>query len=50
MIIYITVPVIIAAMIGIIANIVDMILSYNYIAMRPLPQFEMYKGGDDRGV
>ncbi len=47
---YIYYGAVIFAMIGIIANIVDMILSYNYIAMRPLPQFEMYKGGDDRGV
>ena len=46
---YIYYGAVILAMIGIIANIVDMILSYNYIAMRPLPQFEMYKGGDDRG-
>lgn len=47
---YIYYGAVILAMVGIIANIVDMILSYNYIAMRPLPQFEMYKGGDDRGV
>ena len=39
----------VAAMIGIIVNIIDMILCYNLLAMRPLPQFDMYKGGDDRG-
>lgn len=39
----------VAAMVGIIVNIIDMILCYNLLAMRPLPQFDMYKGGDDRG-
>ena len=38
----------VAAMIGVIINIVDMIASYNLLAMRPLPQFDMYRGGDDR--
>ena len=36
------------SMIGIICNIIDMMLCYNLLAMRPLPQFDMYKGGDDR--
>ena len=38
----------VVAMIGIILNIVDMMLCYNLLATRPLPQFDMYKGGDDR--
>ena len=46
---YIYYGAVIAAMVGIICNIADMIMSYNYLAMRPLPQFDMYKGGDDRG-
>lgn len=36
------------AMAGVILNLVDLILCYNLIAMRPLPQFDLYKGGDDR--
>ncbi|MCR5213713.1 MAG: hypothetical protein K6E10_04805 [Eubacterium sp.] len=35
------------SMICMVFNIIDMMASYNYIAMRPLPQFEMYHGGDD---
>ena len=38
----------ILALVGIIINIIDMILCYNLLTMRPLPQFDMYKGGDDR--
>ena len=38
----------VAAMVGILIALIDMILYYNLLAMRPLPQFEMYKGGDDR--
>ncbi len=38
----------VAAMVGILIALIDMILCYNLLAMRPLPQFEMYKGGDDR--
>ena len=33
----------VVAMIGIILNIVDMMLCYNLLATRPLPQFDMYK-------
>ena len=38
----------IISMIGLAINLIDLMASYNYIAMRPLPQFEMYQGGDDR--
>ena len=38
----------ILAMIGIILNIIGIIRGYNLLSMRPLPQFEMYQGGDDR--
>ena len=34
---------------GIIINILGIIRNYNLLAMRPLPQFEKYHGGDDRG-
>ena len=40
---------VIIAAIGIIINILGIIRNYNLLAMRPLPQFEMYQGGDDRG-
>ncbi len=36
------------SMIGVALTVVDLMASYNYIAMRPLPQFEIYHGGDDR--
>ena len=36
------------SMIGVSLTIIDLMSSFNYIAMRPLPQFEMYHGGDDR--
>ena len=39
---------VIIAGIGIIINIIAIIKNYNLLAMRPLPQFEMYRGGDDR--
>ena len=39
---------VILAMIGVILNILGIITSYNLLAMRPLPQFERYQGGDDR--
>ena len=38
----------IIAIIGVILNVVDLIGCFNLLAMRPLPQFENYKGGDDR--
>ena len=38
----------ILAIICVIVNIIDLMASYNYIAMRPLPQFETHTGGDDR--
>ncbi len=38
----------IVAMVGIILNIIGIIRGHNLLAMRPLPQFEMYQGGDDR--
>ena len=38
----------IIAMVCVAINLIDLMASYNYIAMRPLPQFEMYQGGDDR--
>ena len=40
---------VVIAGIGIIINILGIIRNYNLLAMRPLPQFEMYQGGDDRG-
>lgn len=40
---------VIIAGICIIINILGIIKNYNLLAMRPLPQFEMYHGGDDRG-
>ena len=40
--------VVLAAMVGVIINLLDLIKCFNLIAMRPLPQFERYKGGDDR--
>ncbi len=40
---------VVIAGIGIIINIIGIIRNYNLLAMRPLPQFEMYQGGDDRG-
>ncbi len=46
-IIYYTVAVV--SMICVSVNLIDLMASYNYIAMRPLPQFDMYRGGDDRG-
>ena len=36
------------AMIGVILNIIGIIRGHNLLSMRPLPQFEMYRGGDDR--
>ncbi|MBO4863153.1 MAG: hypothetical protein J5517_02190 [Eubacterium sp.] len=36
------------AMVGIIINLIDLMRCHNLLAMRPLPQFDMYKGGDDR--
>ena len=36
------------AMIGIILNLIDLMRCHNLLAMRPLPQFDIYKGGDDR--
>ncbi|MBR4515113.1 MAG: hypothetical protein IKO61_09540 [Lachnospiraceae bacterium] len=36
------------AMAGVVVSIIDMMSSYNYIAMRPLPQFDTHTGGDDR--
>ena len=38
----------IISMVGIILNIIGIIRGHNLLAMRPLPQFEMYQGGDDR--
>ncbi len=38
----------IIAMVGVILNILGIIRGYNYLAMRPLPQFDIYQGGDDR--
>ena len=38
----------IVAMVGVILNILGIIRGYNYLAMRPLPQFDIYQGGDDR--
>ena len=38
----------ILAMVCVIVNAIDLMVSYNYIAMRPLPQFETHTGGDDR--
>ncbi len=37
-----------AAMAGVVVSTIDLMSSYNYIAMRPLPQFDTHKGGDDR--
>ena len=45
-IIYYTIAVI--SMVCMAVNLIDLMSSYNYIAMRALPQFEMYQGGDDR--
>lgn len=36
------------AMVGIIINLIDLMLVRNLVATRPLPQFDIYKGGDDR--
>ena len=36
------------AMVGIIINLIDLMRCHNLLAMRPLPQFDIYKGGDDR--
>ena len=36
------------AVVGVLITLVDMMLCFNLMAMRPLPQFEMYQGGDDR--
>ena len=36
------------AMVGVLMNIIGIIMNYNLLATRPLPQFEMYRGGDDR--
>ena len=36
------------AIVGILITLIDMMLCFNLMAMRPLPQFEMYQGGDDR--
>ena len=36
------------AMVGIILNLIDLMRCHNLLAMRPLPQFDIYKGGDDR--
>lgn len=36
------------AMIGVVISLIGIIMSYNLLATRPLPQFELYKGGDDR--
>ena len=38
----------IVSMVAIIVNIIGIIRGYNLLSMRPLPQFEMYQGGDDR--
>lgn len=38
----------IIAMVGVLLNIIGIIGNYNLLATRPLPQFEMYQGGDDR--
>lgn len=38
----------IISMVGILLNIMGIIRGHNLLAMRPLPQFEMYQGGDDR--
>ena len=38
----------IVSMVSIIVNIIGIIRGYNLLSMRPLPQFEMYQGGDDR--
>ncbi|SER14959.1 hypothetical protein SAMN02910369_03139, partial [Lachnospiraceae bacterium NE2001] len=38
----------IIAMVGILISIFGIITNYNLLATRPLPQFEMYQGGDDR--
>ena len=38
----------VAAMLGLLITLIDLMLSYNLLATRPLPQFELYKGGDDR--
>ena len=37
-----------ATMAGLLIALIDLMLSYNILATRPLPQFELYKGGDDR--
>ena len=36
------------AMAGVVVSTIDLMASYNYIAMRPLPQFDTHTGGDDR--
>lgn len=36
------------AIAGVLITLIDMMLCFNLMAMRPLPQFEMYQGGDDR--
>ncbi len=36
------------SVVGIVFTMVDLIKDFNLIAMRPLPQFETHKGGDDR--
>ena len=38
----------VVAMAGLLIMLIDLMLSYNLLATRPLPQFELYKGGDDR--
>ncbi len=38
----------IVAMVGVILNLIDLMRCHNLLAMRPLPQFEKYQGGDDR--
>ena len=34
----------VAAMLGLLITLIDLMLSYNLLATRPLPQFELYKG------
>ncbi|MBR6402738.1 MAG: hypothetical protein IKS48_05090 [Eubacterium sp.] len=37
-----------ASIVGVLITLLDMMLCFNLMAMRPLPQFKMYQGGDDR--
>ncbi|MBO4592285.1 MAG: hypothetical protein J5684_06990 [Eubacterium sp.] len=36
------------SIVGILLTLLDMMRCFNLMAMRPLPQFKMYQGGDDR--